>query len=241
MTRFKVGDKVVTLFNQYHLGGDLTPENGGGGLGGLLDGTLRQYGAFNENGLVELPSTLSYEEGATLSCAGVTAWNALYGLKPLKAGDVVLTQGTGGVSIFGAQFAKAAGATVIATTGSAQKAELLKKLGVDHIINYKEDPNWGKTAKALTPKGHGVDHVIEVGGPGTMAQSLEAIKMGGVISIIGFVAQGDEKQPTFLEALQRNAIARGIIVGSRVQHEEMVSQKTSISHISVTFLLSPDR
>ncbi|KAH8809095.1 hypothetical protein F5884DRAFT_753598 [Xylogone sp. PMI_703] len=221
VTRFKTGDKVCTLFNQAHLGGSLNPKTAGTGVGGIVDGTLRQYGAFNEQGLVAMPSTLTYEEASTLSCAAVTAWNALYGLKPLLPGDVVLTQGTGGVSIFAAQFAKAAGATVIATTGSPQKVEVLKKLGVDHIINYKEDPNWGETAKSLTPNGEGVAHVIEVGGPGTIAQSFKAVKMEGVISIIGFLDNSGEQQPSYLEPLSRNAIVRGILVGSRILFEEL--------------------
>ncbi|RFU29467.1 hypothetical protein B7463_g6865, partial [Scytalidium lignicola] len=221
VTRFKTGDKVVTLFNQGHIGGSLSPETAGTGLGGVIDGTLRQYGTFNEQGLVEMPSTLSWEEAATLPCAAVTAWNSLYGLKPLLPGDVVLTQGTGGVSIFAAQFAKAAGATVIATTSSSKKAEHLKKMGVNHIINYKDDPNWGETAKALTPKGHGVNHVIEVGGPGTLAQSLKAIKIDGIISVIGFLASASGDQPTLMETLSHSAIVRGIMVGSRIQFEDM--------------------
>lgn len=119
-----------------------------------------------------MPKNLNFLEGATLTCAALTAWNGLYGLesRALKPGDTVLTQGTGGVSIFALQFAKAAGATVIATTSSAKKAETLKKLGADHVINYKEDANWGETAKKLTADGQGVTHILEVGGPTTMKQ-----------------------------------------------------------------------
>jgi len=221
VTRFQVGSKVLTLFNQGHLGGSINPQSSATGLGGVVDGTLRQYGAFNENGLVEMPSSLNWLEGATLSCAALTAWNALYGLKALVPGDVVLTQGTGGVSIFAVQFAKAAGATVIATTSSAKKADLLKKLGADHIINYKENANWGEKAAALTPKGEGVNHILEVGGPATMAQSLKAIKMDGVISIIGFLGGGAKEQPSFLDALMNVCVVRGILVGSRIQFEDM--------------------
>jgi NADPH:quinone reductase-like Zn-dependent oxidoreductase len=224
VTRFKPGAKVVTLFNQTHLGGSLNAQSKASGLGGVVDGTLRQYGSFNENGLVDMPPSLNWLEGATLSCAALTAWNALYGLKPLAPGDVVLTQGTGGVSIFGVQFAKAAGAIVIATTSSAKKAGTLKKLGADHVINYKDDPNWGEKAKALSPNGEGVDHIIEVGGPATMAQSLKAIRIDGVISIIGFVGGAPSKdQPTYLDALMNVCTVRGILVGSRVQFEDMVS------------------
>jgi len=221
VTRFKPGAKVVTLFNQGHLGGSLNTQTVTSGLGGTIDGTLRQYGSFNENGLVTMPASLNWQEGSTLSCAALTAWNALYGLKPLAPGDVVLTQGTGGVSIFALQFAKAAGATVIATTSSAAKAETLKKLGADHVINYKEDPNWGEKATSLTPGNEGVNHVLEVGGPATMAQSLKAVKIDGVISIIGFLAGNAKEQPSFLDALTNICTVRGVLVGNRNQLEDM--------------------
>jgi NADPH:quinone reductase-like Zn-dependent oxidoreductase len=223
VTRFRKGDNVVTLFNQGHLSGSLNKKTILTGLGGTLDGTLRQYGVFSEEGLVEMPPSLSWLEASTLSCAALTSWNALYGLKPLVPGQVVLTQGTGGVSLFGVQFAKAAGATVIATTSSARKCKILKNLGADYIINYKEVVDWGKEAKDLTPDGAGVDQVIEVGGSGTMAQSLEAVKIDGVISIIGFLTESDKKQPSFLEALSRVIIVRGALVGNRMQFEEMAS------------------
>jgi len=170
-----------------------------------------------------MPPSLTFQEGATLSCAAVTAWNALYGLKPLAPGEVVLTQGTGGVSIFAIQFAKAAGATVIATTSSERKSEILKKLGADHVINYKATPEWGAIAKKLTPGELGAHHVIEVGGPSTMAQSLEAVKTDGIISLIGFLGGVDKKdEPSYLETLTRNCIVRGFVVGSRAQFEDMV-------------------
>jgi len=213
----------VTRFNQSHLGGSLNSQTVTTGLGGVIDGTLRQYGTFNEHGLVDMPPSLSYAEGATLPCAALTAWNALYGLKPLLPGDVVLTQGTGGVSIFAVQFAKAAGATVIATTSSVAKAEVLKKLGADHVINYRETPEWGERAASLTPNGEGVSHVLEVGGPATMAQSLKAVKIDGVITIIGFLGGGAKEQPGFLDALMNICTVRGVLVGSRIQFEEMVS------------------
>ena len=223
VTRFRKGDNVVTLFNQGHLSGPLNKKTILTGLGGTLDGTLRQYGVFSEDGLVEMPPSLSWLEASTLSCAALTSWNALYGLKPLVPGQVVLTQGTGGVSLFSVQFAKAAGAKVIATTSSARKCKILKNLGADHIINYNEIAEWGKEAKNLTPNGDGADHVVEVGGPGTMAQSLEAVKIDGVISIIGFLAEAEKKQPSFLEILNRIIIVRGALVGSRMQFEEMAS------------------
>lgn len=215
----------MTLFSQGHLAGSLDGASLGTGLGGAMDGTLRDYGVFDEQGLVTAPSNLNFLESSTLSCAALTAWNALYGLesRALKPGQTVLTQGTGGVSIFALQFAKAAGARVIATTSSAKKAELLKKYGADEVINYKETPNWGEEAKKLTPGGVGVQHVVEVGGPTTMAQSLKAIAIDGVITIIGFIGGMEKDQPTFLETLTNICTVRGILVGSRLQMEDMVA------------------
>lgn len=223
VTRFKPGDRVVTLFNSGHIAGSLDASSLSTGLGGAVDGTLREYGVFDEQGLVAAPKNLNDLEASTLSCAGLTAWNALYGLesRALKPGQWVVTQGTGGVSIFALQFAKAAGARVIATTSSSSKAEKLKELGADHIINYKETPNWGEKAKEITG-GIGVQHVVEVGGPTTMAQSLKAIAIDGVITIIGFIGGMDKNQPTFLETLNNICTVRGILVGSRLQMQDMV-------------------
>ncbi|PNY25621.1 Zinc-type alcohol dehydrogenase-like protein [Tolypocladium capitatum] len=222
VTRFRPGDKVVTLFNQEHIGGTISAEASRSGLGGAIHGTLRSVGAFNEQGLVRMPESLTPLEAATLTCAGLTAWNALHGLADnrVTAGQWVLTQGTGGVSIFALQFAKVAGARVIATTGSDGKVSVLKELGADHVINYKETPDWGAVAKELTG-GVGVDHVVEVAGPKSMAQSIAAIRMGGVISIIGYVGGYAKDQPGFLDCLAKSFTARGILVGSRVQMEDM--------------------
>jgi NADPH:quinone reductase-like Zn-dependent oxidoreductase len=174
-TQFTAGDKVVMQFNQGHQAGPVTPAALATGLGGALDGTLRQYAVFPESGLALAPSNLTPTEAGTLTCAPLTAWNALYGLesKALKPGNTVLTQGTGGVSLAAIQFAKAAGATVIATTSSDEKAKRLESLGADIVLNYKKDINWGETAKRLSPGKLGVDHIVEVGGPGTMSQSLK--------------------------------------------------------------------
>lgn len=213
---------MVTLFNQGHIGGSLDGHSIMTGLGGAVDGTLRTVGAFDEQGLVPMPSGLSFTEAATLTCAGLTAWNALFGLsdRKLAAGQWVLTQGTGGVSIFAVQLAKAAGARVIATTSSAEKAKLLEKLGADHIINYKETPAWGARAKELTG-GVGVDHIVEVSGPSSMKQNFDCIKIDGVISIIGFVGGQSKDEPSFLENLNHICTTRGLLVGSRVQFEEL--------------------
>lgn len=168
-----------------------------------------------------MPQNLNYLEAATLTCAGLTAWNALYGLKQLVPGDWVLTQGTGGVSLFAVQFAKAAGAKVIATTSTREKEQILKKLGADVVINYKENPNWGEAAKKATTDGQGVAHVVEVGGPQTMAQSIKAVRIDGIITIIGFVAKGNEPQPSFIDTLAAGCTTRGLLVGSRDQFEAM--------------------
>lgn len=243
VTKWRPGDRVATLFNQGHQAGAIDIAASKSGLGGCLDGTLRQYGVFDQDGVVRLPKHMDFVEGATLTCAGLTSWNALYGLKPLRKGETVLVQGTGGVSLFAlqvcvltfewhrgrgdigmltgpGQFAKAAGATVIATTSSEKKAEVLRKLGADHVINYREDPHWGQTARKLTPNNEGVDHVIEVGGAGTMTQSLHAIRMEGVISVIG-VLSGTQPKDNIMESLARLCTVRGVYVGSREQMEAM--------------------
>ncbi|KAL9109472.1 MAG: hypothetical protein Q9227_005807 [Pyrenula ochraceoflavens] len=226
VTRFKPGDSVCTLFNQAHMGGPMTPSIIGTGVGGAVDGTLRQYAAYEESGLVAKPKNLSAIEASTLPCAALTAWNALYGLegKQLKPGDTVLTQGTGGVSIFALQFAVAAGARVIATTSSEEKGKKLKELGAHAVINYRTDEKWGETAKKLSGDGEGVHHVIEVGGNTTMPQSLQAVRMDGLISIVGFLGGGPKDgsaPPTMVDALMHLCTVRGLLVGNRQQFEEM--------------------
>lgn len=224
VTRFRVNDRVCTMLNQGHIAGPVTPQIMQTGLGGSLDGTFRQYGVFEESGLVMMPSNLSFREASALPCAAVTAWNALYGLagRPLKAGDTVLTLGTGGVSLFAVQLAVAAGATVISTTSNAQRASQLSKMGVHHVINYKEDPEWGETAKKLSTHGEGVDFIVEVGGATTLPQSLAAIKIDGIIAVVGSIGSDvDHSEPGLLNAWFRTCIVRGIAVGSRSQFEEM--------------------
>lgn len=185
---------------------------------------LRQYTVFPQDGLVSAPSNLTPTEAATLTCAPLTAWNALYGLesKALRPGQTVLTEGTGGVSLAAIQFAVAAGATVIATTSSDERGKRLKDLGAHHVINYKTNSTWGEHAKKISPGGLGVDNVIEVGGPSTMEQAMKAVRADGVITVIGFLGgAAGEKQPSTLDALTHHCIIRGILVGSRVQFEEM--------------------
>ncbi|KAI9706794.1 MAG: hypothetical protein M1820_004765 [Bogoriella megaspora] len=225
VTRFKEGDRICTTLNTGHLAGSLTPQTMRTSLGGSLDGTLRQFGVFSEAALVLMPSTLSFREASTLPCAAVTAWNIFYGLsgKPLRPGDTVLTLGTGGVSLFAIQLAVAAGASVIATTSNEAKGSKLKALGATHVINYREDKNWGETAKKLTPGGEGVDFIVEIGGATTLSQSVAAIKIDGVIAVAGSIgsdiaAPGD---PGLLSTWAHTCIVRGIAVGSRSQFEEM--------------------
>ncbi|KAH7029142.1 zinc-binding oxidoreductase [Microdochium trichocladiopsis] len=224
VTKWKQGDRVVTLFCQAHQYGPPTEEASATALGGVIDGTLRQYAVFSQDGLVRVPKNLSYNEAATLTCAGVTSWNALYGLRQLKPGQTVLVQGTGGVSLFALQFAKAAGAIVIATTSSADKAKIVKDLGADHVLNYREDKAWGETARKLSRGGQGVDQVIEVGGSSTLEQSLKAVKMEGIITIIGFLG-GIEATPGtgLLQTLFHGCIVRGVYVGSKELFEDMVA------------------
>jgi NADPH:quinone reductase-like Zn-dependent oxidoreductase len=223
VSRFALGDKVLTTFHQGHIYGVPDAQMLFDTLGGAVDGPLTQYGIYNEQNIVRMPQGLNYLEGSTLCQSGITAWNSLYGLKDkaLKAGDWVLVQGSGGVSIFGLQFAKAAGAKVIATTSSPEKAEKLKQLGADHVINYKEDPNWGETAKKLTPGGEGVHHVIEVGGPQTVAQSFKAVRTYGNIAIVGFLAGYDAPNQSWLDPLNYGCSVFGVLVGSREQFEDM--------------------
>ncbi|KAK4542603.1 hypothetical protein LTR36_006651 [Oleoguttula mirabilis] len=227
VTRFKVGDRICTILNQGHLGGSLTPQTFQTGLGASIDGTLREYGVFQESGMVHMPKNLSFREASTLPCAGVTAWNALYGLqgRPVRPGDYVLTLGTGGVSIFALQFAVAAGATVISTTSSAAKEKKLKELGAHYVINYKQDEKWGETAKKLTRGGEGVDFVVEVGGAATLNQSVAAIRIDGIMAVVGFIGGNEstngEDVPSLLTAWLSTFVVRGIAVGSRLQFEGM--------------------
>jgi NADPH:quinone reductase-like Zn-dependent oxidoreductase len=229
VTNLKIGDRVSPNFNQDHIGGQLTKEAVFTGLGGALDGCLRQYGVFRALSCVKIPSSLSYEEAATLPCAALTAWNALYGVsdKALRPGQTVLVQGTGGVSLFGAQLALAAGAKVIFTSSSNAKIAVVKKhLGQKNVwaINYSETPEWGKKAKELTG-GQGVDHILEVGGAKTLKESFEALAFGGSINLIGFLSGGSSSSMNATDicmgTLVNNAYIRGVLIGSVEQFNAM--------------------
>lgn len=216
--RVAVGDRVAPLFFQDWFGGEPTAAGLSTALGGALDGVARDRLVLSENGVSKVPAGLSDEEVACLPCAALTAWRALVegGLKP---GDVVLALGTGGVSIFALQFAKAAGATVIITSSSDEKLERARALGADHTINYRTEPEWAKAARKLTG-GRGVDHVIEVGGAGTFQQSIQAIRIGGHVAVIG-VLTGMVKDVNVAAIFGANARVHGITVGSREQFEDM--------------------
>jgi NADPH:quinone reductase-like Zn-dependent oxidoreductase len=218
VTRFQPGQRVIPAFYQSFLAGTMSLAHNMTALGGSIDGVLREYGSFNEQGLVLIPDSLSYREAATLPCAALTAWDALYGAKPLRPGDSVLVQGTGGVSVFALQFARAGGAEVIATTSCAEKEEFVKSLGAKHVINYRTDEQWGQTAKDLSLDKRGTDYVIEIGGPNTMAQSCLASAINGVIAIVG-TRGGRGNVETSHTNLSTN---RRIMVGNRLQLEEMI-------------------
>lgn len=219
VTRVKTGDRVAGTFFQNWDCGQLTENASKSALGGAIDGVLAEYVVLQENGVVLVPEHLSDEEGATLPCAALTAWNALVTTGGVKAGDTVLVQGTGGVSIFALQFAKALGARVIATSSSDEKLERVRQLGATDTINYKQTPEWGKQVLKLTD-GVGVDHVVEVGGAGTLNQSLRAVRHGGQISMIG-VLTGGSGEITTASILIKNVRVQGIYVGSRQMFEDM--------------------
>ncbi|MFJ4352275.1 NAD(P)-dependent alcohol dehydrogenase [Pseudomonas sp. NPDC089428] len=220
VSEFKVGDNVVSTFFPDWLDGQANVEGFGRVPGDGLDGYAREQVTAAATAFTLAPQGFSHAEAATLTTAGLTAWRALMSDDHLKPGDTVLVQGTGGVSIFALQFAKLAGATVIATSSSDAKLERLKALGADHLINYKSTPAWGEKARELTGN-RGVDHVIEVGGPATLEQSMIAARIGGHVSLIGILT-GVAGQLPLVQALVRQIRLQGVLVGSRAQQQAMV-------------------
>ncbi|MGN6514820.1 MAG: zinc-dependent alcohol dehydrogenase family protein [Rhizomicrobium sp.] len=219
VTRVKAGDRVCPTFFQSWPGGPITAEARNLALGGSVPGVLQEKMLIDAEGVIAFPDYLSFEEAATLPCAGLTAWRAIGVEAPIDAKSTILVQGTGGVSIFALQFAKAIGAKVIATSSSDEKLERTKKLGADHLINYKTTPEWGKKALELTG-GRGADVVVEVGGENTLGKSLEAVRVGGSIVVIGVL--GGFTNNIFIPALfGKNARMIGISVGSREQFAQM--------------------
>ncbi len=220
VTKWKVGDKVISLFFPNWQSGQVEAAGFASVPGDGADGFGCELYAGPETAFTRMPKGWTFDEAATLPCAALTAWRGMYVETRTKPGDWVLVQGTGGVSIFALQFAKATGARVIATSSSEAKLEKLRGLGADHVINYKENPDWGKKAFELTG-GRGVDEVVEIGGPGTMAQSINACRPGGHISLIGVLTGVSGEVPT-AALFSRNITLSGITVGSRRQQEDMV-------------------
>jgi NADPH:quinone reductase-like Zn-dependent oxidoreductase len=220
VTQFKAGDRVVATFTQGH-----PPA----ALGLPLDGTLAEYCVFQADGLLKLPPHLSYEEAATLPCAGVTVWNALmHGPRPLKPGETVLALGTGGVAVFALQIAKMAGARVIITSSSDAKLERARALGAHHCINYKTTPDWDKKVLELTD-GQGAEHVIDTGGVGTLPKSYVAVGPAGVVSIIGVMTRPEGDLSPY-PLMFKGAMARGIFVGGR-EHFEALLKAVAVNEL----------
>jgi NADPH:quinone reductase-like Zn-dependent oxidoreductase len=219
VTGITVGKRVAGIFMQHWLDGRPTAQKTRGALGGDIDGMLAEYVVLRQEGVVPIPGHLSYVEGATLPCAGVTAWNALQNETQVKPGDVVVIQGTGGVSIFALQFAKMVGATVIGISSSDQKLERAKTLGLDAGLNYRQFSEWAKWVLKQTGD-RGADLIVEVGGAGTFSQSLQAVRMGGAVAQIGVLSQSDQPLPVHL-ILHRQVRVYGVYVGSRADFEAM--------------------
>ena len=209
----KVGDRVIGAFHPRWFGGEMPSTIASDTYGAESDGWLCELKAISQEAVVPLPEALSYEEASALPCAGVTAWTALTGPLPIRAGHTVLVQGSGGVSIFALQVARAVGATVIATTSSEAKAEQLKAMGAAHVVNYVDEPEWGRRVRELT-NGRGVDRVVEVGGPGTIVQSLRAVALGGEIASIGFLST-ENPGIDFFQLKASGASIRNVTVGDR--------------------------
>ncbi len=220
VAELKAGDRVVATFTQGH-----PPA----ALGLPLDGTLAEYCVFRADGLLKLPPHLSYEEAATLPCAGVTVWNALmHGPRVLKAGETVLSLGTGGVTIFALQIAKMAGARAIITSSSDAKLERARALGADHLVNYKTTPDWEKKVLELTD-GQGAEHVVDTGGVGTLPKSYVAVGAGGVVSIIGVMTRPEGDLSPY-PLMFKGAMARGVFVGGR-EHFDALMKAVAVTKL----------
>jgi NADPH:quinone reductase-like Zn-dependent oxidoreductase len=217
--QWRIGDRVAGTFFQSWRDGPFNAGVFGSDLGGPTDGVLAEEVVLDQQGLVRLPDSLSFEEGATLPCAAVTAWNSLFEIGNVRAGQTVLVLGTGGVSLFALQFAKAAGAKVIATSSSDDKLRRLEAMGADQTINYRDNPQWGRAVLELTNQ-QGADHVVEVGGAGTLENSMIAVAPGGSIGLIG-VLSGVDGQVNPLPLVAKAVRLQGVYVGSRSMFEAM--------------------
>lgn len=220
VTAFNVGDHVVSTFFPTWQSGEPLVEGFATVPGDGVDGYARELVTATVESFTLAPKGWTHIEASTLTTAALTAWRALMSDDHLKPGDTVLVQGTGGVSIFALQFAKLAGATVIATSSSEEKLEKLKALGADHLINYKTTPDWGTLAREITG-GRGVDHVVEVGGPATLEQSMLAARVGGHVSVIGILT-GLAGNFSLVTALIKQLRLQGVLVGNRTQQQAMI-------------------
>ena len=218
--RVAVGDLVCPTYSRTWLHGTYRPDSSRGAHGGPLDGTAQELMLIPADAVVKAPRHLSAAEAATLPCAAVTAWNALVEQGGLRAGQTVLLQGTGGVSLFALQFAKLHGALVILTSSSDDKLARAEALGADHLINYRSEPDWHERARAIT-QGRGVDHVVDIGGAATLERSIAALRPSGTISLIG-VLGGNAPQLPLGRVVTRNLRLQGVTVGSRDAFEAMV-------------------
>ncbi|MAW79806.1 MAG: NAD(P)-dependent alcohol dehydrogenase [Parvularcula sp.] len=221
VTEFKVGDRVAGLFFQNWHDGPPNPATGPALGASGCDGMLAEYVALPERGVVKIAESLSFEEAATLPCAGVTAWNALMcGRNPIKVGDCVCVLGTGGVSMLALGIAHAAGAHVVVTSSSDEKLDRAKKLGASGFVNYKKTPEWGPAAAAASHKG-GADVVVEVGGAGTLAQSMQAVNFNGEIALIGVLTREGDTTPHPL--MMKGSSIRGIFVGNKRMAQDLAA------------------
>ena len=220
VTEFAAGDRVISVFFPYWQAGEAPHGNFSHVPGDGIDGYAREAIVAPATWFTRAPKGWSHAEAATLPCAALTAWRALVVEGGIKAGDSVLILGTGGVAIFALQFAKATGATAIVTSSSDAKLERARELGADFTVNYRTDPDWGDTVRKWTG-GRGVDHVLEIGGPGTLAQSIQAVRLGGHISLIGILTGLKGEVPTML-LMAKQIKLKGIIVGSRAHQTDMI-------------------
>ena len=218
VTQFKAGDRVTSTFFVNWTGGRLPPDAARNSLGGMVDGMLADYALLAETGAIKIPDHLSFEEAATLPCAALTAWNALVETGRIKAGETVAILGTGGVSCFGITFAKMHGAFVYLTSSSDEKLARAKALGADTLINYRAQPDWDQEILKQTD-GAGVDHVLEVGGAGTLEKSMKAVRPGGSIYVIGALAGPGSINPRMIN--RKGIRLQGIHVGSRDMFADM--------------------
>jgi NADPH:quinone reductase-like Zn-dependent oxidoreductase len=221
VTRAKVGDRVSANCQLHWISGPTREEYHSSSVGMTIDGMLAEYVVLHENGLVHLPAYMSYAEAASLPCAAVSAWSALNVYSPLKPGQTVLIQGTGGVALFGLQIARMFGAKVLAITSSDEKAERLTELGASAVVNYREFPDWDRKILDLTD-GKGVDKVVEIAGESTIIKSAASTKIGGEIGLVGFVSGFGGGLPP-IDILQRSLKIAGMVIGPRESFEDLLA------------------